>query len=114
MLADALQLFDSVEVAFTFGGFPYMLENPVGRLSSHRRKPDYIFQPWQYGDLWTKKTCLWTGNGFRMPAPIHNEQPAGVTEKIWLASPSDDRADFRSETPPGFAKAVFEANGGAK
>jgi hypothetical protein len=60
-LADALQLFDSAEVAFSFGGFPYGLENPVGRLSTHRRKPDFTFQPWQYGDLWTKKTCLWTG-----------------------------------------------------
>jgi hypothetical protein len=26
-------------------------------------------------------------------------------------SPSDDRADKRAETPPGFAKAVFLANG---
>lgn len=65
MLADAIQLFDSAEVAFSFGGFPYMMENPVGRLSTHRRKPDYTFQPWQYGDLWFKKTCLWTGGGLQ-------------------------------------------------
>lgn len=110
MLADALQLFDSAEVAFSYGDFPYMLENPVGRLNSHRRAPDYSFQPWQYGDLWQKKTCLWTGGGFKMPKPIHNEMPPGVTEKIWLMPPTEDRANLRSETPPGFAKAVFEAN----
>lgn len=110
LLADALQLFDSVEVAFTFGGFPYMMENPVGRLSSFRRKPDFYFQPWQYGDLWTKKTCLWVGNGFVMPVPQHTTPPPGVEQSIWLAPPSDDRADIRSETPPGFARAVFAAN----
>jgi hypothetical protein len=110
MLADAVQLFDSAEVAFTYAGVPYMMENPRGRLSTHRRKPDYSFQPWHYGDLWTKETCLWTGNGFVMPLPIHTREPEGVTEKIWLMPPSEERADLRSETPPGFAKAVFEAN----
>jgi hypothetical protein len=111
MLADAIQLFDSCEVAATFCDAPYMIENPRGRLSTHRRKPDYSFQPWQYGDLWTKETCLWTGNGFIMPSKVHETEPAGVFEKIWKMPPSDDRADLRSETPPGFARAVFEANG---
>lgn len=110
MLADAVQLFDSAEVAFSFGGFPYMLENPIGRLSTHRRKPDHIFQPWEYGDLWFKSTCLWVGNGFVMPPKIHSTPPQGTTEKIWSMPPSEDRADIRSETPPGFAQAVFESN----
>lgn len=110
MLADALQVFDSCEVAASFSGAPYMMENPVGRLSTHRRKPDYSFQPWQYGDKWTKQTALWTGGGFVMPQPEFTEPPEGTTEKIWLMAPSDERADMRSETPPGFARAVFEAN----
>jgi hypothetical protein len=110
MLSDAVQLFDSVEVVFTFGGFPYMLENPVGRLSTHRRKPDYTFQPWEYGDPWFKRTCLWIGNGFIMPKPSLSQPPENTTEKIWLLPPSEDRADERSETPPRFAQAVFEAN----
>jgi hypothetical protein len=33
-----------------------------------------------------------------------------VVEKIWLASPGDNRADERSETPAAFARAVFEIN----
>lgn len=100
MLADAIQLFDSCEVAFAFTGRPYMLENPVGRLSTHRRKPDYTFQPWEYGDLYFKNTCLWTGGGFLMPQPKFTKPPAGTTEKIWLMAPSDERADERSITPP--------------
>ncbi len=109
-LSDALQLFDSIETAFSFGGFPYMLENPKSRLSTHRRKFDHRFQPWEFGDLWFKETWLWTGNGFVMPAAVHATPPAGTTEKIFLMPTRDDRADLRSETPPGFARAVFEAN----
>ncbi len=110
MLADGIQLFDSVEVAFSFGGFPYMMENPKGRLSTHRRKPDHKFQPWEYGDLWFKETWLWTGNGFSIPIPVNTRPPEGTTEKIFKMSPSDDRDNLRSETPPGFARAVFNAN----
>lgn len=111
MLADALQIFDSVEVAFSFMNAPYMIENPVSRLSSHRRKPDYTFQPWQYGDMWSKRTCLWTGGGFKMPPPEHPSKPECVIDSFILDfTPSADRADKRSETPMGFAQSVFESN----
>jgi hypothetical protein len=91
-------------------GAPWMLENPVGMLSSYWRKPDYTFQPWQYGDTYTKKTCLWTGGGFVMPDAWHVRKPAGTVESIHLMPPSADRGDKRSVTPAGFARAVFEAN----
>jgi hypothetical protein len=42
---------------------------------------------------------------------MYTDPPDGVKELIWKMSPSDDRADKRGETPPGFAKAVFLANG---
>lgn len=113
MLRDSLELFSSCYSAARWCGAPFMVENPVGKFSDHMLPPDYNFQPWQYGDLWTKKTCLWTGNGFVMPAPMYTEPPEGVKELIWKMSPSDDRADKRGETPPGFAKAVFLANGQA-
>lgn len=35
------------------------IENPVGIMSSHYRKPDQIIQPYQFGHPYTKKTCLW-------------------------------------------------------
>ena len=35
------------------------IENPVGIMSSEWRKPDQIINPWQFGDAFEKKTCLW-------------------------------------------------------
>ncbi len=35
------------------------IENPVGIMSTHYRKPDQIIQPWQFGDPFQKTTCLW-------------------------------------------------------
>ena len=107
---NALQLFKVCVDIASILNIPYMIENPVSTVSTYWRKPDYIFQPWEYGDLYTKKTCLWVGNGFVMPEPIYKEKPEGVTEKIWLMPPSEDRANKRSETPMGFANAVFKAN----
>lgn len=110
LLRDSLELFSACEHAALWSGVPYMIENPVGKFSDHMGKPDYIFQPWNYGDLWNKKTCLWTGNGFVMPPKIHEVRPEGVTDKIWKMARSKDRADLRSATPPNFARAVFNAN----
>jgi hypothetical protein len=35
------------------------IENPIGVISSHIRKPDQIVQPWMFGHGETKATCLW-------------------------------------------------------
>lgn len=97
---------------------PWMLENPVGTLSTYWREPDYAFDPCDYGDPYTKKTCLWVGGGFVMPPKV---KPGDMfDEPTWVAPtlgsiihfmpPSADRGDKRSITPPGFAQAVFEAN----
>lgn len=51
-----------------------------------------------------------SGAGFVMPKPTVVTQPENVDERIWKASPGPDRANFRSATPEGFAKAVFESN----
>jgi hypothetical protein len=109
-LRDALELFSACEMAFNWARCPYFIENPVGKFSDHMGSPDYTFQPWEYGDPWTKKTCLWTGNGFVMPPKTHTTPPQNTTQKIWLMPPGDDRAKERSKTPPGFAMAVFTAN----
>jgi len=109
-LHDSLGLVIACKRIAEASGAPWMLENPVGMLSSYWRKPDYTFQPWQYGDTYTKKTCLWTGGGFVMPQAWHRSKPDGVTSAIHLMPPSADRGDKRSVTPAGFARAVFEAN----
>jgi hypothetical protein len=109
-LMDGLMLFNSCYQVAKWSGAPFVIENPVGVIPTHFRKPDYYFQPWQFGDLYTKKTALWTGNGFIMPKAEFIYPPEGTTQKIWLASPGEDRADIRAETPEGFARAVFESN----
>lgn len=109
-LTDALDLFNACQQAAAWAGVPYFIENPVGVLSSHVRKPDFVFQPWQYGDGYTKATCLWTGGGFVMPAPTVTEKPADVEQTIWRMPPSPERADLRAVTPMGFARAVYAAN----
>ena len=89
-------------------GASYFIENPVSTISTYWRKPDYTFDPCDYGDPYTKKTCLWTGGGFVMPPKNRVEPTEG--SKMHLMPPGEDRANKRSETPMGFARAVFESN----
>lgn len=39
-----------------------MIENPIGIMSTIYRKPDQIIQPYEYGEPYRKKTCLWLKN----------------------------------------------------
>ncbi len=52
------------------------VENPVGYMSSHYRKPDCYIQPYQFGDSARKTTCLWLKNLPRLRATA--EVDAGV------------------------------------
>jgi len=87
---------------------PYLIENPVSSISSHWRRPDYTFHPFHYGNRYQKRTCLWVGGGFVMPPKTPVKPTQGM--KLYWLSPSEDRANLRSETPSGFARAVFKAN----
>ncbi len=50
----------------------WVIENPAnGRLKEKIGKPDYVYQPWQYGSPWTKKTALW--GDFWIPEPIYSK-----------------------------------------
>lgn len=94
---------------------PYLIENPVSTISTYWRKPDSTFEPWHYTlneplDNYYKKTCLWTGGGFRMPLWCIDEELGPPDCRIHVASPGADRKNFRSATPKGFAQAVFESN----
>jgi hypothetical protein len=114
-LIDALEVVEACRVICEGAGAPWMLENPVSTLSTYWRKPDYSFHPWQYAGLepadhYTKKTCLWTGGGFVMPAPCPLDTAGPPDDRIHKAAPGPGRANFRSATPRGFARAVFAAN----
>lgn len=38
------------------------VENPIGIISTHIKKPDQIVQPWWFGEDDNKATCLWLKN----------------------------------------------------
>ena len=103
----------------------WVLENPVGRLKHYLGKPAYYFQPNDYGDPYTKRTCLW-GN-FTPPDPLWiggdwSVQPIKVRnsghhsiDEYHIQNGKklggfEQRKMIRSITPPGFAKAFFLAN----
>jgi len=113
-LANSIEMFATAVEFCEMSGAPYMIENPVSTISTYWRQSDYKFHPCHYtafclDDNYTKETHLWTGGGFVMPDPSMDtlEDP---DDRIHKAAPGPDRANFRSATPMGFAKAVFEAN----
>lgn len=117
LLRDALEMFEACRQAGEWSGAPYMMENSVGLLSSipHIGKPDYYFHPSDYtgfclDDNYTKKTCIWAGNGFVMPQPFRADGLPPPDDRIHKASPTADRGDVRSAAPLGFSQAVYLAN----
>jgi len=93
------------------------LENPVGCLSTHVRKPDQIIQPYQFGDDASKKTCLWLKNlppltptKYIEPRIVDGKQRWGNQTDSGQNNlpPSEDRWKIRSETYTGIANAMAE------
>lgn len=94
------------------------IENPVGIMSSAWRKPDQIIQPWQFGDAFEKKTCLWLKGLLQLkPTNIVDIPPrkvfdSGKSMPAWYADawtlPKEERAKLRSKTFPGIAEAMAE------
>lgn len=94
------------------------IENPVGVMSSHWRKPNQIVNPYQFGDPFEKKTCLWL-KGLPELVPTDVVEPAprtqfesGKSMPTWYAEawklPKEERSKLRSKTFPGIAKAMAE------
>lgn len=93
----------------------WVLENPVGRLRNWLREPRMYFNPCDYGDAYTKKTCLWGEFNKPKKNPV---KPVFVTRGGKRYSPiaastggkSERTKMLRSITPTGFAQAFYEAN----
>ncbi len=81
------------------------IENPIGIMSTHWRKPDQIIQPWQFGHGETKGTCLWLKN---LPKLKPTDIVEGREQRIWKMGPSPARAKDRSETYQGIADAMAQ------
>ena len=94
------------------------IENPVGIMSSTWRKPNQIINPYEFGDPFEKKTCLWLkGLPELKPTDIVDVPPrtrfdSGKSMPAWYADawklPKEERAKLRSKTFPGIAKAMAE------
>jgi hypothetical protein len=97
------------------------IENPVGVMSTHFRKPDQIINPWQFGDPFEKLTCLWLKN---LPPlfytkivkpPPRIKFKSGCTMPEWYAYASHkNSAKIRSKTFPGIARAMADQWGTPK
>jgi len=103
----------------------WALENPRGFLQQFLGKPAFSFEHWQYGDVGIKPTLIW--GYFNFPRKTVLSRPANLTRKFpngrinavnWSVPDCPalvdknkySRADLRAITPPGFARAFFEAN----
>lgn len=92
----------------------WCFENPVGRLPKlipGLGKPWY-FQPHWFGDAYTKKTGLW--GRFNNELERNDVEPVRACKAgswlMQLGGKSEKTKALRSVTPPGFARAFFEAN----
>ena len=114
----------------------WVIENPAnGKLQNVIGKPNAIYQPWQFGSPWTKKTALW--GEFNMPEPIyknwndvsknsslyvrpgrpkpalafmHKSAVELIPEFQWAKDHIKCDADLRSMCSQGFARAFYEVN----
>lgn len=100
------------------------IENPVGYMNTHFRKPDQIIHPYFFGDPYVKRTCLWLKNLPELQATdlLPKPEPMYICKgekcngkKIqWCegikgtTGGQKGRAKARSKTFPGIAKAMAE------
>jgi hypothetical protein len=62
----------------------WVIENPAsGTMKDYLGKPMAIYQPWEYGSPWTKKTALW--GCFTMPNPVFTDwADVPKNENLWI------------------------------
>jgi hypothetical protein len=92
------------------------IENPVGYVSNHYRKPDQYIQPYYFGDNERKKTCLWLKGLPLLQATNMLPKP----KADWFFTTTDGAihgihfvdkvygSKERSKTFPGIAKVMAE------
>ena len=93
------------------------IENPIGIMSTHYRKPDQIIQPYMFGDPERKPTCLWL-KGLPKLQPTKIVSPIIIRLKSGKGDPRRhfeslklspiERMKIRSKTFQGIADAMAD------
>lgn len=131
-MAEAAELARRVAWLAASVGAAWMIENPVSMLLHFLGDPDYKFDPFEFGgylpeddihprwpdyiaprDAYPKETWIWASDDFVFPekAPVYCP-PGWSAQATKLGGKSAKTKQIRSETPRGYAKAVFMANRG--
>ena len=121
LFIDALMIVESCRricAAVAADGGWGVLENPVSRLSTAWRKPDFTFDPNEYAgyldnpadEAYTKKTCLWLFGAVDMPRKKHVAPVLGSKMHTLSGGPSPEKTLIRNATPMGFSIAFHKAN----
>lgn len=92
------------------------VENPIPHkyaVEKIGRSYDQCIQPYQFGHPERKATCFWLKNlpELQPTKDVKREMealPKSQAQRIWYASPGEDRAKERSKTFKGIAKAMAE------
>lgn len=88
-----------------------VIENPAGILTRKWRRPDQVIQPYQFGERWQKRTCLWL-KGVPPLRPTRIVKPRGHWIQQGPARPGLESgrrgAKIRARTFLGVAKAMAE------
>jgi hypothetical protein len=129
-MAKAADLAFRVAELASLVGARWALENPKSMLKHYIGEPDYKFDPFEFGgylpeddvhprwpdyipprDAYPKETWIWASEDFVFPekAPVYCP-PGWSPQATKLGGKSEKTKQIRSETPRGFAKAVFLAN----
>jgi hypothetical protein len=82
----------------------WALENPRNKLRRYLGSPRLTFCQWEYGDERHKPTCVWGDFNAPMFRVGKRTKPSTWQTNRQNADPED------AVTPPGFARAFFEAN----
>lgn len=90
------------------------VENPVGYINTHYRKPDQIIHPYMFStgpddveNFVTKRTCLWLFNLPLLQPTYHGKRTAKYGKyNNWCESITKNRSVVRSKTFQGVANAI--------
>jgi site-specific DNA-cytosine methylase len=80
------------------------IENPIGLMNRMWRYPDQTIQPWQFGDPYTKATCLWLRGLPQLTATHARGEP-----QAWVRSNTGHGRRKGQRSQPGIAKNAKDA-----